>query len=273
MANGNEVEKLDKEAMYLQRWAKLATSSGVIPQGTTKEQAMAIIATGKEINLQPFQSLRMMSFVRGKLCMEVKLQLALAKQRGVKVAKLKDSEHKCEVTLTRGDEAISCEYTLADAKKAGLVKKDSNWEKYERQMLRWRAIGDALRIIAPDLTNGLLSPEEALTIKEIGQVQDDDYIPMPEAVDETENTDSVGAQEKTEDVDTDMETLESGEGEGQTQNYPFLQRMGEYKKKLGTGRYYEEIGHMGVEHANEIFEPDQQSFIENRFKDLISRDA
>ena len=80
MANENEVEKLDKEAMYLQRWAKLGTTSGVIPPGTTKEQAMAIIATGKEINLQPFQSLRMMSFVRGKLCMEVKLQLALAKQ-------------------------------------------------------------------------------------------------------------------------------------------------------------------------------------------------
>ena len=38
------------------------------------------------------------------------------------------------------------------------------WERYGRQMLRWRAIGDALRLIAPDLVMGLLDPVEAESI-------------------------------------------------------------------------------------------------------------
>lgn len=151
---------------YIESWANFAESAGLIPQGTTTYQAMAIIQAGKEMGLQPLQSLRSMNFIKGRLVMSVQLQLALAKStKNVIVENLEESDDFCKVVLKRGDEVIACEYTVEDAKKAGLIKPDGNWIKYQRQMLRWRAIGDALRIICPDLVMGLLSPEEAESIE------------------------------------------------------------------------------------------------------------
>lgn len=161
----SEVVKKYDSITELDKWGRFALQSGLIPQGTSLSQAMALIQCGKEIGLQPLQSLRSMSFIKGRLTMSVQLQLALAKQRGVKIVDMKEEESSCEITLERSGEKITCSYTLEDAKKAGLVKQDGNYEKYLKQMLRWRATGDCLRMIAPDLVMGLLSPEEAESIE------------------------------------------------------------------------------------------------------------
>lgn len=150
----------------LKEWGDFAQKAGVTPQGTTQAQAMAIIQTGREMGLAPMQSLRSMNFIKGRLVMSVQLQLALAKQKGVKVKELKEAEASCTVTLERAGEEITCTYTRDDAKKAGLLRDGGNYEKFPRQMLRWRCIGDVLRLIAPDLVMGLLSPEEAESIEE-----------------------------------------------------------------------------------------------------------
>lgn len=150
----------------LSEWGDLAKKTGVIPPTTSREQAMAIVQTGRELGLQPFQSLRSMNFINGRLTMSVQLQLALAKQGGVETPEgwLVEAPDSCTVTLKREKNVVTCTYTMEDAKKAGLTRAGGNYEKYGRQMLRWRAIGDALRLIAPDLVMGLLSPEEAATI-------------------------------------------------------------------------------------------------------------
>jgi hypothetical protein len=160
----NDIAKNDMS--YIEGWATFAEQSGLVPQGTNKYQAMAIVQAGKEMGLQPLQSLRTMNFIKGRLVMSVQLQLALAKNtKNVIVEAMDEGEGYCKVTLRRNEESITCEYTTDDAKKAGLIKPDGNWNKYGRQMLRWRAIGDALRIICPDLVMGLLAPEEAESIE------------------------------------------------------------------------------------------------------------
>lgn len=154
------------DVQYIEGWANFAEQAGLVPQGTNKYQAMAIVQAGREIGLQPLQSLRSMNFIKGRLVMSVQLQLALAKNtKNVVVEAMDEGEGYCKVTLRRGEESITCEYTMEDAQKAGLIKPDGNWQKYGRQMLRWRAIGDALKIICPDLVMGLLSPEEAESIE------------------------------------------------------------------------------------------------------------
>jgi hypothetical protein len=147
-----------------ERYMTLAREAGIIPREMNAAQAQAIILAGRELGLEPLQSLRTMAFINGRLTMSVQLQLALARQRaGVRVEQLTETDDSCTVTLVRDDERITCTYTLADARRAGLDR-SHGWQKYPRQMLRWRAIGDALRIIAPDVVMGLLSPEEAETI-------------------------------------------------------------------------------------------------------------
>ena len=166
--------------------ATLALQSGLLPSGTTPPQVMAMIHIGREIGLQPFQAVKCMAFIKGRLTMAVQLQLSLARQRaGVKIKELLSTDTNCKITLSRDDETITCEYSIEDAIRAGLLKETepcryadckcknnpdyhkSGWQKYPRQYLRWRAIGDALRLIAPDIIMGLISPEEAETLEEI----------------------------------------------------------------------------------------------------------
>lgn len=149
----------------LKGWAELAVKAQIIPSNMNAFQAMALVQAGKEMGLQPLQSLRSMSFIKGRLTMSVQLQLAMAKNRGVTMDDPDEGDGYCEVTLHRGKENVTCRYTREDARKAGLISTGSNWDKYERQMLRWRAIGDALRLIAPDMVMNLLSPEEAASIE------------------------------------------------------------------------------------------------------------
>jgi len=145
---------------------RMARSAGMIPPDINDPQAMIIIAAGQEMGLQPLQSLRTMSFIRGRLTMTVQLQLAMARQRaGVRVETLQEAENGSAVTVTlvRDGERVTVTYTLDDARRAGLADQ-RNWRLYPRQMLRWRAIGDALRIVAPDVVMGLLDPDEASSL-------------------------------------------------------------------------------------------------------------
>ena len=145
---------------------RMARAGGMIPPDINDAQAMIIIAAGQEMGLQPLQALRTMSFIRGRLTMTVQLQLAMARQRaGVRVETLEESADGTAVTVTlvRDGERVTVTYTLADARRAGLADQ-RNWRLYPRQMLRWRAIGDALRIVAPDVVMGLLDPDEASSL-------------------------------------------------------------------------------------------------------------
>lgn len=148
------------------QWGEFAKKSGIVPPDMTKEQAMAIIQTGREMGIGPMQALRAINFIKGRMVTSVQMQLALAIEKGVSVVKRTPDEEidktgVCEVTLRRGDTTQTCRYSLEDARKAGLIRPQGNWDKHTRQMLRWRAIGDALRMIAPDTVMGLMSPEEA----------------------------------------------------------------------------------------------------------------
>ena len=149
-------------------FGELAWKAGLVPKGCNQWQALAIIQTGKEMGLHPFQSLRMMAFINGRLTMLVQLQLALARNRGgVIVQSIDETPESCTIALKRGEEVVTCVYGISDAVRAGLVREGGSYDKYRRQMLRARAIGDALRIIAPDVIMGLLSPEEASAIDPI----------------------------------------------------------------------------------------------------------
>jgi hypothetical protein len=168
MANGKkQIIIRNPEILALADWGKIALASGIVPPETNIYQAIAIVQAGKEIGIPPLQALRSMSFIRGRLSMSVQLQLAQGRRFGVTMDEPKETDHSCTVTLHRGNESVTCSYTLDDAKKAGLVKPGGSYEKYLRQMLRWRAIGDGLRLIAPDAVMGLLSPEEAESLEDI----------------------------------------------------------------------------------------------------------
>lgn len=211
MEMGEEIAVKD-DVKYLENWATFAANAGLIPQGTTNYQAMAIVQTGKEMGLQPLQALRTMNFIKGRLVMSVQLQLALAKNtKNVIVENMEEGDDYCEVSLQRNTEKITCRYSVSDAQKAGLIKPDGSWAKYQKQMLRWRAIGDALRIICPDLVMGLLSPEEADSLENFSPNAKASKSSKP-ATQTPQSTVSETIQVKTEIVSVSKETKKNKAG-------------------------------------------------------------
>lgn len=203
----NGIQKFTAEVFSIQdlkEWGKFAQESGVLPSGCTPMQAMAIIQTGRELGVAPMAALRTMAFVQGRLCLSTQLMVALARrEQGITIAGIeeendeKGNPSKCAVTLARGKETITLDWTMEDAKKANLSTKN-NWTNYPAQMLRWRAICDALRIIAPDLVMGLASKEEAEDMEPVAPLAFDPAKKV-EAIQPGEHPDEpIGKKKRTE---------------------------------------------------------------------------
>jgi hypothetical protein len=68
-------------------------------------------------------------------------------------------------------------YSIEDAKRAGLVKTGSSWEKYPQNMLFARAISSGTRLYCPDVFNGNL----VYVPEELGAQVDEDGEPVGKA--------------------------------------------------------------------------------------------
>ncbi len=129
----------------------------------SKEQAAAIMLKGYELGLSLSGSFEYIHIVEGKPSLSPRGALALilgsALNGGVKITENADA---CTVWMKRADNGFehSVTWTLEDAKRAGVVKAGSGWEKYPANMIRWRAIGFCADVVFPDVTGGMKRADE-----------------------------------------------------------------------------------------------------------------
>lgn len=144
--------------------AKELVPTGFLPESIkTPQQAMAIMLTGKELGLPPMQAIRGINIIKGNPTLKPELMLALCLQRikGFQY-QFKDCDNKSATFICKRPEMIepyTSTFTMEDAKAAGLAGKEI-WTKYPGNMLRWRAVANALHIVAPDVLVGVYTPEE-----------------------------------------------------------------------------------------------------------------
>jgi len=169
--------------------------SGVFQDTKDMNQAIVKIMAGQELGLMPLYSMRNFHLLtthpkdrEGKTYTLIKMaqsaeSMALLLKRGGNYTwKVIDStELRCEIQfyeLTGGkwEEPYRSIFTIADAKKAGLVRQYSNWEKYPKAMLYNRAMSQGARVVAPHLLGAVAYTKE--------EIQDTMDI-TPEAVLET----------------------------------------------------------------------------------------
>lgn len=146
----------------MQKQAALIVKSGFLPpQINSAEKALTIMLTGKELGLGLMESLRSINVVQGRPCMAAQLILGLCHRTGqVEDCKIVEEAGKCSVMLKRkGQSPYTSVFTMEDAKKLGLANKD-NWIKQPQNMLKWRAISAACRVVFPDAISGIYTPEE-----------------------------------------------------------------------------------------------------------------
>lgn len=171
-------------------WAEIAQKSGLFPKKINIFQIKAIIEIGREIGLSPFFALKHINFIQGTINFDVQAQLALFKRAGGKITKMESTAERAYVELEYRGMIYTSEFTIKDAEameltnrrnKDGEVYKGS-YEKYPAIMLLWRAIGNRLKFIIPEITAGLYSRDEIATF--IDLPPDENPQEPPEAADD-----------------------------------------------------------------------------------------
>lgn len=159
---GLEIKSLDDAT----RMARAIIVSGMAPRGMDKvESVLVAMQAGMEIGFSPMQAVQNIIVINGRPSLGGDAALGLVRASG----ELEAYDEKFvggdapSMTITikrRGMSPISRSFSVLDAKRAGLWGKSGPWTQYPDRMLRYRALGFALRDTFSDVIKGLGIREE-----------------------------------------------------------------------------------------------------------------
>lgn len=156
----------------LARFSEMAAGSELMPKDYKGKPGNIMIAVqmGSEIGLAPMQAIQNIAVINGRPSVWGDAMAGLCKAHpawmGMKEEIVGDGDDMravCEVHR-KGDHPTIREFSVEDAKRAGLWGKAGPWQQYPKRMLQMRARGFALRDAFPDALKGLISAEEAQDI-------------------------------------------------------------------------------------------------------------
>lgn len=134
-------------------------------KGNAAGTLLAVVLTGREMGFTPMQSLRAFWLSPdGRLGMYGDAMMAAMLSKGFQpdFEKL-DNEVAILVTRRPNFPVYRSEFTIEDAKRAGIYQKDKSvWPKYPKAMLKARVIGDTFRTLGPDLGGGQMYTKEEI---------------------------------------------------------------------------------------------------------------
>jgi hypothetical protein len=164
--------------------ARQALKSGYfeyLTKGKNPEQAVrdavVIIAKGHEMGLPPLLSLQKLYVVYGQVTCAVELMIGLAARSKVVTWRVvEEDDNHCKYEVTRHDllmpVSYTAEFSVADAKRMGVVKEGGAWQKQSKTMCRKRAASIAFREVCPDIIGGMYTFDE-LGVQTIMDPQDE----------------------------------------------------------------------------------------------------
>jgi hypothetical protein len=135
---------------------------------TSPHAAAAIMLKGYELGLPLTASFEFIHVIDGKPGLNPRGALAILQGHpetaSIKITSIADQKgiyQGHEVTMKRKNGfEYTTRFTLEDAKKAGLVKPNSGWEKYPQNMCLWRAVGFCADVVFPDVIGGMKRVDE-----------------------------------------------------------------------------------------------------------------
>lgn len=151
--------------------SELVLKAGFAPKGSTAESLTLAMLEGASIGLNPLQAVQGISVVNGRPALWGDALVAVVKGSpvfgGERIEAIADERNPdrsgVRVTVWRkGDEenAHAEQFTIGDAKRAGLWGKPGPWTQYPRTMLRHRAVALAYRQTFADVLKGVRYAEE-----------------------------------------------------------------------------------------------------------------
>lgn len=126
----------------------------------TPEQAIALMLIAQAEGMHPAIAARDYHVIQGRPALKADAMLARFLQAGGKVEwKSYTDQAVCGTFSHPQGGSITVEWTIAQAKQAGLTGKDV-WKQYPRAMLRSRVISEGIRTVFPGVVVGVYTPEE-----------------------------------------------------------------------------------------------------------------
>jgi hypothetical protein len=137
------------------------------------EDIFATLILGNELGMSPMNALNAIVMIQGQCTLKASTQMALVRSKvpnAVIKIELDEVELIAKCTCARSkddlDNAYTATWSMDKAAAFGLSNKD-NYKKQPMNMLKWRAVTEALRVVFPDLLLGLMSTEEMVDQDEI----------------------------------------------------------------------------------------------------------
>lgn len=161
----NDSLVVSEQRVTMKTLRKLHGTPTIPKRWNTIGDCVAGVMYGAELGLAPLESLQRMYLVNGGVACDSKGLNALIHRAGHYLIVTEMSAERAAVTAMRhlpnGEYAQVGEFdfTMGDADLAGLSKQDT-YVDYPRDMLMARAVSRAAKVAFPDVTTGMLTPEE-----------------------------------------------------------------------------------------------------------------
>jgi hypothetical protein len=192
------------------RIAGALAAAGMTPKDIdSQEKVLAVMMAGAEIGMPPFQALQSFAIINGRPALWGDGMVAVVRKHGCRVEEWTtgsietgDFTAFCKVTRPDTGEVVQRQFSMNDAKRAGLwqtearirrknfktgewyeAANDSPWFKYPQRMVPMRARGWSLRDGCADMLRGMKMaeevqdyPEEAHIVGEYDQRPSDERV-------------------------------------------------------------------------------------------------
>lgn len=115
---------------------------------------MAVMLYAREVGVPPMTAISGgFHVIQGRVEMAPQLMLLKIRQMGHRVDVIETTAEKCTIKGTRTDngQELTVSFTIDDARRAGLYKKDGNWDKWPDVMCFWRSVGKLARMLFTDV--------------------------------------------------------------------------------------------------------------------------
>ena len=155
------------EITVLERLASHLAGSGFFKDAKVETEAFAKLVFGRDLGLGATQALTEIHIVEGKPELSANLQASMLRRyvgpdgerydfrKPVHTAEVCKLVFRIRERGAQWEELGESEFTIDDAKLAGLVRPKSPWEKYPRNMLFARAMSNGVAWYCPEVTGGV----------------------------------------------------------------------------------------------------------------------
>lgn len=144
-------------------YCNFLAQADMLPEAYRRKPANVLVALefGEVFKLPAITTLMEVYVVNGRPSMSARLMKTLCMRAGHDIRTISDTS-KATTTVTRHDDqqVYSVTFTMADAQRANLDKKDI-WKAYPQRMMEARSISACVRLACPEVLLGLAhTPEE-----------------------------------------------------------------------------------------------------------------